>query len=71
LKVKLNIEEAKASNFDRVEMNEVHFLFSMNEDEMDSFKLAEGIRKFSSDIFSLEGFFTENWNSSAITNYLR
>lgn len=64
LEVKLCIEEAKASNFDHLEMSEADFRFLMNEDEMASFKLAEGIRKFSSDVSSLERFLAKKLESS-------
>lgn len=52
--VKLNEETAKDSNIQKMEMNEPTFRFNLNEDAMATEKLAEGIRKFSADMRSLE-----------------
>ena len=54
IEVKLNEEIAKDSNIQKMEMNESTFRFNLNEDAMATEKLAEGIRKFSADMRSLE-----------------
>ncbi len=52
----LKLSEANAQEFDlsKIEIDESAFRFQMNEDEMATTKLAEGIRKFSADVCSLE-----------------
>ena len=54
LEVKLSEEKAMQSDLSKVEINESSFRFQMNEDEMATTKLAEGIRKFSADVRTLE-----------------
>lgn len=54
IEVKLNERKAKESNLEKIEINEPTFRFLLNEDPMASEKLAEGIRKFSADVRSLE-----------------
>jgi len=54
IEVKLNEEIAKDPNIQKMEMNESTFRFNLNEDAMATEKLAEGIRKFSADMRSLE-----------------
>lgn len=46
--------KAKSMNIEKVSLSEADFRFQLNQDEMASFKLAEGIRKFVSDQVELE-----------------
>ncbi|KAL8613956.1 Transaldolase [Nucella lapillus] len=50
----LDVETAKASNLARVKVDEKVFRWQMNEDQMATDKLAEGIRKFAADAVKLE-----------------
>lgn len=52
---RLTPEAAKAMDIPRIPTDEASFRWLMNEDEMATFKLAEGIRKFAADTVSLEG----------------
>ena len=52
--LKLSEDAAMACNLTKTEIDESSFRFQMNEDEMATTKLAEGIRKFSADVRSLE-----------------
>ncbi len=52
--LKLSEDVASESNLSKIELDESAFRFQMNEDEMATTKLAEGIRKFSADVRSLE-----------------
>jgi transaldolase len=52
--LKLSEDMASESNLSKIELDESAFRFQMNEDEMATTKLAEGIRKFSADVRSLE-----------------
>lgn len=52
---KLSVEEAKASDAEKIPLDEKTFRWLLNEDAMGTEKLAEGIRKFSEDIVKLEG----------------
>jgi transaldolase len=54
LELKLSEEKARESDLTKVEIDESSFRFQMNEDEMATTKLSEGIRKFSADVCSLE-----------------
>ena len=54
IEVKLTERKAKESNLEKIEINEPTFRFLLNEDPMATEKLAEGIRKFSADVRSLE-----------------
>tara|TARA_B100001057_G_scaffold63615_1_gene57193 strand:+ start:603 stop:1571 length:969 start_codon:yes stop_codon:yes gene_type:complete len=54
LELKLSESNALESNLSKIEIDESTFRFQMNEDEMATTKLAEGIRKFSADVCSLE-----------------
>ena len=54
IEVKLNERKAMESNLEKIEINEPTFRFLLNEDPMATEKLAEGIRKFSADVRSLE-----------------
>lgn len=51
---KLCPEEAKASDVERIDMDEKTFRWMLNEDAMATDKLADGIRKFAADIVKLE-----------------
>jgi transaldolase len=51
----LSVEEAKASDVEKIPMDEKTFRWMLNEDAMGTEKLAEGIRKFSEDIVKLSG----------------
>lgn len=55
LPLKLNAEESRKKPIQKVELDEAHFRFALNEDAMATEKLAEGIRRFSRDIETLEG----------------
>lgn len=50
----LTTERAKNSDVDQIFVDEKMFRFQMNEDEMATEKLAEGIRKFAADAIALE-----------------
>jgi transaldolase len=54
LELKLSESNALESDLSKIEIDESAFRFQMNEDEMATTKLAEGIRKFSADVCSLE-----------------
>ena len=51
---KLTVLEAGSSKLDRVNVNESSFRWHLNENQMASFKLAEGIRLFNKDMFKLK-----------------
>jgi len=57
--LKLSEDAAMACNLAKTEIDESSFRFQMNEDEMATTKLAEGIRKFSADVRSLEQMLAE------------
>lgn len=54
LKRKLHPEKAKDMKIEKLELDEKHFRWLMNEDAMATEKLAEGIRKFTVDLIKLE-----------------
>ncbi|KAK2171119.1 hypothetical protein NP493_1100g00051 [Ridgeia piscesae] len=54
LEVYLSETTAKKMDIEKVELDEKKFRWQLNEDEMGSDKLAEGIRKFSADAIKLE-----------------
>ncbi|KAL0273115.1 UNVERIFIED_CONTAM: hypothetical protein PYX00_005869 [Menopon gallinae] len=54
VELKLSAEKAKTMNITKEELNEAAFRWQLNEDEMATDKLAEGIRKFTSDTEKLE-----------------
>ncbi len=54
IEVKLDEKKAQELNLEKIEINEPSFRFLLNEDAMATEKLAEGIRKFSADVCSLE-----------------
>lgn len=51
----LNVEAARNSGAEKINLDEKTFRWMLNEDPMATEKLAEGIRKFSEDIVKLEG----------------
>jgi len=51
---KLDAENARLSDIQKIEMNEKTFRWMMNEDAMATEKLAEGIRNFTKDLIKLE-----------------
>ena len=51
---KLNADEAKKQQIEKLDIDEKAFRFLVNEDAMATEKLAEGIRKFAADIVKLE-----------------
>ena len=57
--LKLSEDAAMACNLAKIEIDESSFRFQMNEDEVATTKLAEGIRKFSADVRSLEQMLAE------------
>lgn len=59
LELKLSEAKAHESDLSKTEIDESAFRFRMNEDEMATTKLAEGIRKFSADVCSLENMLGE------------
>lgn len=52
--VKLTPAEAKTSKIAKIEMNEAIFRWMLNEDQMSTEKLSEGIRNFAADSRKLE-----------------
>ena len=56
---KLNAETAKNSEFDRINVNQNSFRWHLNENQMASFKLAEGIRLFNKDMIKLKNLIQE------------
>ena len=59
LELKLSSAKSHESDLTKIEIDESAFRFRMNEDEMATTKLAEGIRKFSADVCSLENMLGE------------
>lgn len=55
----LDATAAKKMKIDRIEVDEQRVRWGLNEDEMATFKLAEGIRKFAADTRKLEDFIVE------------
>jgi len=53
---KLTPEKAKASNVEKLELDEKRFRWLLNENAMATEKLSEGIRKFAADVVKLEKF---------------
>lgn len=54
LKIKLSEDEAKKSDIERINMDENTFRWMLNEDQMATDKLSDGIRKFAEDCKKLE-----------------
>lgn len=59
LERKLSVEAAKASDEEKIEVDEKTFRWLLNEDAMATDKLADGIRKFAADIVKLEAIITK------------
>ena len=57
----LCIDHAKASNIKELTINEASFRWHLNEDEMATIKLREGISQFTKDTITLEQLITKNW----------
>jgi len=51
----LSVENAKSADLDKVTVTEQVFRWQMNEDQMATDKLSDGIRKFAADAIKLEG----------------
>lgn len=62
LERKLDAESAKATELDRITVDEKMYRWMLNEDEMATDKLADGIRKFAADIVKLEKIVSEALN---------
>lgn len=60
----LSVEQAKSLNIPKEEMNEARFRWMMNEDEMATDKLSDGIRKFAADAIKLEDLLREKLQPS-------
>lgn len=58
---KLDSVKAKASEIDKIEMDQKKFRWLMNENEMANIKLAEGIRKFTEDLVKLESLLLKRY----------
>ena len=58
---KLDIEKAKASDWEKMAMDQKRFRWLINENEMASEKLAEGIRKYTEDIVKLESLLLKRY----------
>lgn len=58
---KLDIEKARAIELEKMAMDQKKFRWLMNENEMASEKLAEGIRKFTEDIVKLESLLLKRY----------
>src|SRR6266481_5769131 len=56
LERKLNPQEAKKANVQRLELDEKKFRYLVNDNAMATEKTAEGIRKFAADVIKLEKF---------------
>ena len=56
---KLNVEDAKASDIEKIDMDERTFRWMMNEDQMATEKLSEGIRAFGKDMVTLREMIAE------------
>lgn len=52
---KLSKEAAQKLNIEKIELNEAKFRWLLNEDQMATDKLSDGIRKFAADSIKLEG----------------
>lgn len=58
---KLDPEISKKINFEKITFDEKQFRWFLNENQMATEKLSEGIRKFTSDLIKLENFIAENF----------
>lgn len=55
----LNVESAKKSDLQKISLDEAEFRWLLNEDQMATDKLCEGIRKFAADVRKLEKLLQE------------
>lgn len=55
----LNVKAAKESNLEKIKLDESKFRWMMNEDQMATDKLSDGIRKFAVDVRKLEKLLTD------------
>ena len=60
---RLDADEARAMNIDRLEIDELSFRWMLNQDAMATEKLAEGIRGFAEDLESLSRYMAKLLNS--------
>ena len=60
---RLDADEAKAMNIERLEIDERSFRWMLNQDAMATEKLAEGIRGFANDLESLSRYMAKLLNS--------
>lgn len=56
---KLSVANAKNSNIEKISLNEAQFRWMLNEDQMATEKLSDGIRKFAVDARKLESLLTD------------
>ena len=54
IKLKLSKEKSSSLDIERIDVNESSFRWHLNENQMASFKLAEGIRLFNKDLLKLK-----------------
>lgn len=59
---KLDAEKAKLENIEKIEVNEETFRWLLNEDQMATEKLSDGIRKFAEDTVKLEKYLIQSYN---------
>lgn len=59
---KLDAEKAKLENIEKIEVNEETFRWLLNEDQMATEKLSDGIRKFAEDTVKLEKYLIDSYN---------
>ncbi|CDR33973.1 transaldolase [Criblamydia sequanensis] len=59
---KLDAEKAKLENIEKIEVNEETFRWLLNEDQMATEKLSDGIRKFAEDTVKLEKYLISSYN---------
>lgn len=55
----LNVESAKKCDLQKISLDEAEFRWLLNEDQMATDKLSEGIRKFAADVRKLEKLLQE------------
>lgn len=55
----LTLESAKKCDLQKISLNEAEFRWLLNEDQMATDKLCEGIRKFAADVRKLEKLLQE------------
>lgn len=59
ISIKLSVEEAKQADISKIEICEKTFRWMLNEDQMATEKLSEGIRNFAKDSVKLEAMLRE------------